>query len=179
MSKLFISVEIPEETKVKISEVSSDFKKVVSGNFVKQNNIHLTLKFLGYIDVSKIKEVNEALGSVKFPKFNCELVGVGAFPRESSPRVLWVGVDSGNKELVQLAEDTNKVLAPLGFEKDQRFHPHATFCRVKYVNNKKKLIKLFEKYGKHKFSEFKVKNFSLMESKLGKSGPSYSIIKTY
>ncbi len=177
MIRLFISIEIPKRIRDDIYKASLEFGKTVEGKFVDSDNIHITMKFLGWVDESKLDGLKKALSKIKFNSFDCELKGVGAFPTQTSPRVLWVGFT--NEELTKLATDIEDMLFKLGFEKEGRpFHNHATFCRVK-SSTKSTTKKLFEKYEIKSFGKFKVKEFHLMESKLKKSGPIYSSLGVF
>ena len=86
-----------------------------------------------------------------------------------------MGVSTGTKELGELSEKIDSSLHKLGFPKEKRFHPHAAFCRVKHVTDRDNLVKLFDNYEAKKFGDFKVSSFQLMQSKLSRVGPTYSL----
>jgi len=125
---------------------------------------HLTLKFLGETD--NLDEIKEKLSKVKFPKFNVVCDKIGLFPNEKAIRIIWVGLED-NSKINDLQKEVESSLLDL-FPKDNRFHPHITFARVK------KPIK-FEKIDISK-KEFNVNSFKLIKSTLTPEGPVYEDI---
>jgi len=175
MARLFLSVMLPTGIRNKISGVYSDFGGVVSGNWVAEGNIHISLKFLDEVTGGRLLEIKNVLSAIKFDSFNCEILGVGGFPTNKFPRVLWVGASTGAKELADLSEKIDSSLHRLGFSKGKGFSPHATFCRIKQVTDRSGLMKLFDNYEAKKFGDFKVSSFQLMQSKLSRGGATYSV----
>ena len=105
--RTFIAVELPENIKNKIGELQAPLKRTNAFvSWVKPENIHITLKFLGEVPEEKINEVFSATEKalVGTRKFTMSLKGMGAFPDLRRPRVIWVGAGSGEKELSSLAE---------------------------------------------------------------------------
>jgi RNA 2',3'-cyclic 3'-phosphodiesterase len=95
---------------------------------------HLTVRFLGEVLPSAVGGIEEAIASVStgHVPFRVRLSGVGAFPDESRPRVVWIGVTEGAEELRQLAADLGAALDTLGWRGDGRpFVPHVTAFRVR------------------------------------------------
>ena len=93
--RVFISVELPDEIKKKVAEAAAPLKEIESGiKWVEDRNLHITLKFLGWVEDRKIdnmiylaEESAKGTGSFKL-KFS----GLGTFPGGSSPRVVWIGI---------------------------------------------------------------------------------------
>ena len=102
--------------------------------WVKPEHLHLTLKFLGDVDLRDIPEVCAAMtrAAASVPPFTLRMVGAGAFPRESQPRTVWIGADEGTEEIAVLHERIEVALAELGFRREhRRFRPHLTIGRVR------------------------------------------------
>ena len=135
--------------------------------------MHFTLLFLGEVSEETISSIKEALGTISFKKFEVEFTHVGAFPNSRSPRVIWIGVDDkSSRQLVDLALQVEKKLAPLGFRPDKPFRPHLTIFRVKNrIDDISGTIERFKKVdlGKYTMTELKLK-----QSVLTPSGPVYS-----
>ena len=96
--RAFIAVEIDSQTKQKISELVSDFKKSAADvKWVAEDKMHLTLKFLGNIRQDKIQEISDALTSIadNTLSFKIRLSKIEAFPNMKHPRVIWIGIDRG------------------------------------------------------------------------------------
>lgn len=101
--------------------------------WVPPDHIHLTLHFLGDIVPDRVDPVKAALQVVarNVPTFEFEAGGLGAFPNERRPRVIWVGVEDKSSWLALLHEAVNEAMARLGFEREtRRFSPHLTLGRV-------------------------------------------------
>lgn len=102
--------------------------------WVEPTRLHLTLKFLGDVATLELAEICAAAAAavVAAAPFDFRVRGCGAFPSIDKPRTIWLGVDQGADELVQLHDLLEAGLAPLGFRREQRrFRPHLTLGRVR------------------------------------------------
>ena len=109
--RVFIAIDIDEKTRAAIADVQQQLNAKVDikkgdVKWVEPKNIHLTLKFLGDVEISRIDAISEALKNVAggFSHFIISLAGIGAFPNSRKPKVIWVGLESGADELTQMAE---------------------------------------------------------------------------
>jgi 2'-5' RNA ligase len=120
--RTFVAVEINnDEVLESIKKIQSDLD--LRAKPVALENIHFTLLFLGEISEQISFKVQEALSSIKFVEFDVEFQGIGAFPKVSQPRVIWVGTDEkGGEQLCNLASQVESALSPLGFQRDKPFH---------------------------------------------------------
>jgi 2'-5' RNA ligase len=115
-----------------ISALYDNLKTPSYVKWVEKENLHITLKFLGETDKKngiekKIKEIEN-----RFSPFEVSLKNIGAFPTPKRARILWVGVEEGMDNLIELFRAIDNKTAELGFEKETRtFTPHITFARVK------------------------------------------------
>jgi RNA 2',3'-cyclic 3'-phosphodiesterase len=96
-------------------------------------NLHITLKFLGWVPPDRVGAIDAALRPVTArAPFELRLHGLGAFPPRGKPRVLWIGARGGAGDLVDLARDVEARLEDIGFSREPRpYHPHLTLGRVK------------------------------------------------
>jgi RNA 2',3'-cyclic 3'-phosphodiesterase len=95
---------------------------------------HLTLRFLGDIEERTANDVIRALGPfvVAVPRFEIVVEGIGAFPSEHRPRVVWRGVTQGSAELQHLAHVVRAAVESAGVAPDPTpFVPHVTLFRVR------------------------------------------------
>jgi RNA 2',3'-cyclic 3'-phosphodiesterase len=132
---------------------------------------HLTLKFLGEVSDKEAEEIKSALSKIKFYAFELETSDIGFFPDAKNPRVIWIGTEPKDK-INRLQKDIDDAVERYGFLKDNKFHPHITLARVKYV----KEMKYFERIkqlNKEKIP-FCVDSFILYKSDLLPEGPKYT-----
>jgi 2'-5' RNA ligase len=133
--RLFVAVPFPAEIKKRLGNLIDDWRK--NGDkvgWVKKENLHLTLKFLGETALEQLEPLKKALAEnlTGEAPFSFSLCGAGAFPNLNRPRVLWVGVTDGKEKLAQLAQKVEAATAPLGFAPEERgFSAHLTLGRVK------------------------------------------------
>ncbi len=176
--RTFISIELDEETHSELSSLLSALAESDADvKWVAPEVIHLTLKFLGYIDEAKVKEVQEILSAVvkNFKPFALTLKGIGAFPKLDYPRVIWAGVNEGKSETELIAKELEDKLEKIDIPKEDReFHPHITLGRVKSPKNKDKLKSIIEITKFEPCSKINVDHLTLFKSQLSANGPTYT-----
>lgn len=171
--RTFIAIDIPKNLKEKIYNAFNNERKNMKGvKWVEEENLHITLKFLGEIKEEKIKEIEKILDEVshKFKSFEVSLGQLGGFPDFKNPRVLWIGVLPSEKieEIFKFVEER---VERISIEREERkFHPHITVARIK---ERKGIY-----FERKKFdNKFKVDNVVLFKSDLRPEGPVYTKIK--
>jgi 2'-5' RNA ligase len=182
--RAFIAIELPEEIKDALGNIQEQLKKSGADvKWVSPGNIHLTLKFLGEITDEQLNKINKIIEDVAANKnsFQLGISSLGAFPKINSPRVIWIGVDKGDKETKEIAKDLEEKIARLGIPKEERpFSSHITIGRTRSTLNRDKLVQDLEamagKFG-GKNLEFSVKNITLFKSTLTPRGPIYEALK--
>lgn len=179
--RTFIAVEIGQDSKDKLAKLEDEFKRIAADvKWVKPDNIHITLKFLGEVPAGDIEKINKAVETAtqKFKTFEINLREVGGFPSLKNPRVIWVGVEEGKEELIRLSQSVDRELSSLGFPPEERdFVPHLTIGRVKSSKNIKELAQKIDKHQNANFGQGIVDKVLIMESNLNLKGPTYSVIK--
>jgi 2'-5' RNA ligase len=121
-------------------------------NWVRPQQMHLTLKFLGDVPDTETPDICRVVNEVAagFEPFEITCRGVGAFPNPRDPRTLWIGIEDGADELKRLQAEIDEALkTKLGYGKEQRgFHPHLTIGRVKreLPGGRGELAQLLEKH---------------------------------
>lgn len=180
--RCFISIELDGSVKKSITEATALLKAAkVDVNWVAEEKLHLTLKFLGDTDeglISRIKEELLRLSSAHTP-FNIKVYGAGVLPDLRRPRVIFVGLEL-TKSLKRLQRDIEETMAGLGFKKEDRlFLPHLTIGRVKSPKGKEQLLKMIKTLKDRDFGIIYVKKISLMKSELKPKGAQYTIIDEF
>ncbi|NVM53124.1 MAG: RNA 2',3'-cyclic phosphodiesterase [Candidatus Helarchaeota archaeon] len=177
--RCFLCIEIKKPVIItKILQFQDEFKPIDARiKFVEAENLHFTLKFLGNIEPTIIDEIYSTMKKVPFSAFPINFETVGSFPA-SRPRVIWIGISEGRDELSSITTYLNQNLKNLGFKPEKRkFSPHITIGRVKYVNDKKSLMSLLQKWQNQSFGKMNVTSFQLKKSVLTPKGPIYTILK--
>lgn len=179
--RIFIAIKLTPEILSNISKLQEELKKTSAQvKWVKPENIHLTLKFLGHITLEKLEKVKtftrEALRP--FAPFEISVSGLGAFPRIKYPRVIWVGIDEGKEELKRIAFSIEENLAKISFTKEKRpFSPHLTLGRMKSLKGRERLIEALAKLMTSNLGNMKVTKLSIMKSELRPPGPVYTTLE--
>ena len=174
--RCFIALDLERDFIKEIADIQNKIKKqnLFFGKFTENENLHLTLKFLGEIDEEVVEKVKKKLLEIKFEEFEVNLGEVGVFSK-SFPKIIWVKLQGGGIfELQKQIDDKLKELFPT----EERFMGHVTIARIKNVYNKKEFFE-YLKSVKCKKLKFYVKEFSLKKSELKPSGPEYLDIEDY
>ena len=178
--RLFVAVDVPIEQREKLAAAISERRSRLEGaRWTKPENQHITLKFLGWVDSSRLEDVSNALEPVgrSHRAASLSLAGLGAFPSERRARVLWVGFDDPDGLLPSLATATDRALAPLGFERESRaFSPHLTLARLKRPASVSALVTEPFDAGT---CPFVVNHLALYRSYLHPQGARYEVLRTY
>lgn len=179
--RAFIAIEIPEDIRAKLAQVSEDIKKsgLVQGTFVNRENIHLTLKFLGNdVREEDVEKIKKAFSSFDFSPFNVIVKGIGFFPSEEHVKIIWAGVQS--KELEILDKKISRILSEIGIKtsEDHNFHGHLTIARINGIKSKD-LFKGKISQINLKTSEFPVNGIHLFKSELTSRGPVYKKLASF
>ncbi len=171
-----------ESLQVKLKAADADVK------WVKPENIHLTLKFLGNIIDEQIEKVKNTVKKITsdFKTYQIHLAEIGAFPKISYPRVIWAGMDEGVDKTGDIYQSIEEELSKKRFEKEKRpFSPHLTLGRVRSAKNRQRLIKTIEKEKNFSSSsKLLVEEIVLFKSTLTPKGSIYepifkgSLVKT-
>lgn len=179
--RTFIALPASTEIQQQMAAVQSQLKATQADvKWDLQDKFHITLKFLGDVELSNIESLSSALaGMVKqFPVFEITYDALGAFPNLHNPRVIWIGTKA-NQVVLNLQSGVERVCSDFGFQKEERvFHPHITFGRVKGTRN---LARLTEAIKTITFEpmQSRCSELLLMKSDLRPSGSIYTILKSF
>ena len=179
--RTFIAINISSELRKAFTVFIQELIKIGGDiKWAKPESIHVTLKFLGNLTVSRIEPVCEAIQKAceGFPAFRLKTDRKGAFPNLKRPRVFWVGLTRiGDDRLTGLQEMLEKALIEIGFDKEARqFHPHLTVGRVR---SPRKMTEVTQRFMDYHFPEieFTADRVLIMKSELTAQGAIYAIQK--
>ena len=182
--RTFIAIDLPKEIKDSLAILKEQL--MASGadvKWVEPQNIHLTLKFLGEVDEKKLEKIITILEEVAKNKnsFSLSISSLGAFPKLDYPRVIWLGIDEGDKESKEIAKELEEKIAKIGIPKeDKPFSSHITIGRTKSTLNREKLVQnlktLAGGFGKRNLA-CRVTKIILFKSTLTPKGPIYEALK--
>jgi 2'-5' RNA ligase len=182
--RTFIAISLTPELKSELDKMIRELKSLSRGvRWIKTDSIHLTLKFLGNLNIEQLGKVFDGMdiAKVKFPgTFSIDVKNTGCFPSLKRPRVLWVGV-TGEEiyKLQSLQGNIESSLRDHGFAvEDRKYSPHLTVARIKFAEQ---LDTFLEKFSHYPFPAIKlpIREVHVMRSDLKPDGAVYSIQKTY
>lgn len=179
--RLFVAFDVPEETRSKLRCLMQEFSNVCRGaRWVRPEDTHVTLKFLGHVDDSMVADIQKALSSVHRDKpLDVAFRHFGFFPNEKRPRVFFVGIEAG-KELAAVAAAIEERLELLGIAKETRaFQPHLTLARFNTTEGLPELPKRMASLPTQDFGGAAVSEFHLYQSMLKSGGALYTKLSTY
>ncbi|NNG07337.1 MAG: RNA 2',3'-cyclic phosphodiesterase [Desulfobacteraceae bacterium] len=131
----FLAFELPLEIKNIVARVSGELRQsTLNARWVKVDNIHLTLVFMGNIETEDIPAMGKGVQDVcqTHSPFDISLKGVGCFPNKHKPRVVWLGLDGDLEQMSTFRDALQKHLASFGIEEEKRkFKPHLTLGRFR------------------------------------------------
>ncbi|MFO1021296.1 MAG: RNA 2',3'-cyclic phosphodiesterase [Planctomycetales bacterium] len=146
----------------------------------RQSQWHLTVKFLGETEESQVPAIIERVAEVTatFGPFELQLRGVGVFPHERHPVVLWTGVFP-DEPIGSLARGLDEAVVTLGFAAERRaFHPHLTLARIN-GRPPRDFAELLRKRATTEFGAVPVERVELMKSDLGPQGARHSVLEAF
>ena len=177
--RCFVAVDIDDAAiKAALVHVQSTIKATGADvKCVEEENIHITLKFLGEISEVKTAQVAELVKGITFKPFSLGFQGVGVFPALSRPSVVWAGITGDISEILAVFTELERGLKILGFEPERRpFQPHVTLCRVRSGKNREQLAEAITALKDEEFGKLRVAQISLKKSVLTRGGPIYSMV---
>lgn len=178
--RIFIGIKLNQPVHDQLEHFLKPFKKISTPiQWVKQENIHLTLKFIGEVSEPKVQQISDALAHLeKFEQpLNIQLTGCGKFGRNDDLNIFWIGL-AANPALLKLYSNIEEALAKLSIPRETRpFTPHLTVGRNKKMFNFKALLKHIEELANVPIATFSTGHFQLFKSDLRPTGPIYTILK--
>jgi 2'-5' RNA ligase len=181
--RTFIAIDLSPDIKASLAGLVGRLAPLSREvKWLRQDSMHLTLKFLGETDERRSGQVESLLSSVvpKYGPIPLTVSGTGAFPPGSrTPRILWAGVQAAPL-LSLLQEEIETGCETLGFARETRpFSPHLTLGRVKSPVGLAPVLQEFDKNREAAFGKMIVGRLTFFRSTLKPSGAEYSIIREF
>ncbi len=175
MYRLFVALDLPAAVREALAGIRMDLREA---RWVKSDQLHLTLRFIGPADESLKCRVQQSLSSIIAPAFSLSLTRVGHFPPGQMARIIWVGVER-QLELLQLQRQIERVLQLTGIAPEGRpFSPHITLARIREPQPGL-TMKLEKEQQGFVTPSFPVSEFHLYSSLLTDSGAIHNREATY
>ena len=175
MKRIFIAVPIPEKIKPLLHSMG---KSLPGARAVPEEQIHITLRFIGEVDGTTFLDIKEQLAEVSRPSFSLGISGVGHFPPRGKPRVVWAGLQPTD-ELSQLKRQVDTQLIKCGITPDTRkFSPHITLARLN-TTSLQRVTDFLSGNAFLRFDDFAVSAFHLYSSKLSHKGATHTLEASY
>jgi RNA 2',3'-cyclic 3'-phosphodiesterase len=184
--RLFVALEIPSAVRDNLAAFIKEMS-LLSEQFeqrwvrwVRPENLHVTLKFIGEVADAKLDGIRAALAMVRADgPFDVQVRGMGFFPDEERTTVLWTGLVA-TPGLPTLVEAIDGAVATQGIRKENRpFVAHLTLARFAPPGIQKKLLAAIKQHGEREFGSFQANEFQLIESKLKPSGAEYTSLASF
>ena len=184
--RLFVALEIPAAVRDNLAALVEKLRELSAKvsderpRWVRRENLHVTLKFIGEVAPAKLEGIRGVLLAIRSDApVDLKFRGLGFFPNDQRPRVLWAGLDA-SPNLPPLAGDIDSALKTQGIARERRaFTPHLTLARLEPPGLHEKLRTAIQEKSKREFGSFQTREFHLFESKLKPSGAEYTTLASF
>jgi len=177
-NRVFLALEPGKSIRAALCDFQQRLKPTCPDiRWVKRENFHLTLAFLGELPGERIELLKDALDAMVLEKaFKMTVAGIGTFGKERQPRVLWAGV-MPCQQLDNLQQQTASALQAAGIRFDEKpFSAHLTLGRFKSARN---LPAFLDRLGKEQaviFGSTTVNELLVIQSQLTSEGAIYTVL---
>ncbi len=181
--RAFIAIDFDDAVIRQLADLQTRLRqRLPSLKWVRPDQLHLTVKFLGEMDDSRVAEIGEALTAIATNRapFAVRLKSVGCFGPRGSVRIIWVGVKDATGALQRLAADCDAAMASLGFPREERpFSAHLTLARNKNPHLSRDIHRAIEGDRNAIFGEQTIAAIALYQSELDSTGPTYTTVSNH
>ena len=184
--RFFVALEIPSGVRENLAALIDELRAADAsssknkGRWVRPENLHVTLKFIGNVDSGKLDAIRASLAEVRAGRsVEFHFRGLGFFPNEKRPRVLWAGLEA-SPNLATLAADIDARLEKVGIPRETReFSPHLTLARFDPPGISEKLRAAALENATREFGAVRTGEFHLFESKTRPTGAEYTRLSSF
>ena len=174
MIRLFVALELPDAVRTRLAMMQGG---VPGARWQREDQMHLTLRFIGEVEEGIARDIDDALATVRAPAFTLELAGVGDFGGRE-PHALWAGVRA-NDALMHLEKKVESALQRVGLEAEMRkYTPHVTLARLRNAP-RAKVAEFIAHHSLFASGPIAIDRFALYSSLLGSGGAVYRVERTY
>jgi 2'-5' RNA ligase len=179
--RLFVAAEIDPALARELARVADQVRQRVDSRepqarltWVPADRLHFTIRFLGDVDAPRASAVASVLTPpLALAPFAVTLAGLGAFPQQGPPRVIWAGIGEGREAMRALEHEVSARLAACGIPPESRkYSPHLTLARVRAAAGLRSR-EVLDGTPQQPFGTTRVDAITLFESRLSPKGPAY------
>jgi RNA 2',3'-cyclic 3'-phosphodiesterase len=173
MHRLFVAIRPPAPIRAQLMDLMHGVR---AARWQEDEQLHLTLRFIGEVDRHTAHDVVAALGAIHHRSFTLKLNGIGSFDGRSKG-TLWAGV-APHEELKALHKKVDQACLRVGIDPDTRAYlPHITIARLNRTSGP--VDALVQSSGGVTSPPFTIDSFCLYESELTPEGPIYTVAERY
>ncbi len=184
--RLFVALEIPSAVRENLATLIAELGAADApssknkARWVRPENLHVTMKFIGHVEADKLDPIHAALAEVRLGQpVELRFRGLGFFPNDKRPRVFWAGIEA-SPNLAPVAAEIDKRLEKLGIPRETReFAPHLTLARFDPPGISEKLSIAARESSAREFGALRTVEFHLIESKTRPSGAEYTRLSSF
>jgi 2'-5' RNA ligase len=174
MHRLFVAIRPPGAIRIRLIAAMGG---ISGARWQTDDQIHLTLRFIGEVDRHRARDIHAALGAVHHPQFEIEVSGLSTFDRRGQAETVWAGV-TPQEPLRKLHNKVDQALTRVGVDPEQRaYTPHITLARLN--RSAGPVRDLIQESGGLRTEPFAIDSFVLYESRLTPEGAVYSEVERY
>jgi 2'-5' RNA ligase len=178
--RCFVAIELPARVREQLAELQARLREMDRlVRWVRPEQIHLTLKFLGEVPDPQVPKVCSAVAktAAQLTAIPFDIGGVGCFPGNGPARIVWTGIVGPPTELVASHTACERVLANLGYPPEDRdFRPHLTIGRSREPRGAREIRNLLNGIGDFKCDPFTARELTILQSVLDRAGPTYTVL---
>jgi 2'-5' RNA ligase len=180
--RTFIAIELPPDVRARVAQHIACLRRELPGvraSWSRENNLHLTLRFLGNVPVADLPKLSDAVerATKTVSSFELTFAGCGKFPLHGRPNVLWIGAQASG--VLDLHVAIKEKLAAAGFAREARpFHPHLTIARLRQSQGARPVAELHTSLG-FAPATFNISEVVVFKSELLKEGSKHTAISRH
>lgn len=174
MMRLFVALALPDVVADRLLLLQGG---IPGARWSTREQLHLTLRFIGEVDGRDARSIDDALATIRSPRFTLELKGVGEFGGKN-PRALWAGVRDG-ASVEHLQRKIESAVQRVGVSPEERkFSPHVTLARLRGAP-RDRIITFLSAHALYASGPFEVNAFILYSSVTTPNGSLYRAERAY
>jgi len=182
-TRSFVAIHLTQGAETAVRQARDSLRERLRGlpiKWVGDQNLHLTLRFLGHVQEEPLAQVRNNLENCKLNAFELRTAKLGAFPSDRAARVIWIGLSGELQKLISLQDCVEHAVGDLApHEENKPFNPHLTIARCE-------LRAPDREYVRRALSEvavdevaWAVQSFELMKSSLSPKGATHTQLAQY
>jgi RNA 2',3'-cyclic 3'-phosphodiesterase len=181
--RCFVAIALPDPVRKLLVHVQDILRRSDADvKWVEEQNLHLSLKFLGDLDPEALATLKGILSveALRWPRLKLTYAGIGTFPSHGDPRVVWAGCSGDLERLAALAGAVERAAEQVGVLRERHpFVAHLTIGRVRSARNVKRLKASIDNQSEVPLGKDDVARFVLYQSTLTNKGPIYTPIADF